>query len=84
MDLHLLELARNCILENICVSQNLLMKIILSWSGSNFCYCGNTIKYQTQFLTLCTTPCVGNSAQMCGSSDGTYFSVYHNGKLFFL
>jgi hypothetical protein len=39
------------------------------------------MKYPSQTLTTCTTPCNGNSAQMCGSSDGIYLSVYASGKL---
>jgi hypothetical protein len=56
------------------------MKKKLSWSGSNLCFCGNTIKYPTQTSTTCTSPCIGNPAQMCGSSNGVYFSVYSIGK----
>ena len=44
-----------------------------------YCACGNIIKYPTPSSTACTYPCSGSSAQICGSSDGVWFSVYSQG-----
>ena len=51
-----------------------------------YCACGNTIKYTTPSLTACTYQCSGSASQICGSSDGIWFSVYSQGfyNLFFL
>jgi len=47
------------------------------WSSRNYCTCGNTLTYPNlTSSTACTSPCLGNTADLCGSSDGQYFSVY--------
>ena len=47
-----------------------------------YCFCGNTLLYNSTLSTLCNAGCGGHANEMCG--DKNYlFSVYTMGKLFF-
>ncbi len=51
---------------------------------TSYCFCGNTIKTQTQYSTSCGATCSGKPGECCGDLTGVYYSVYSNSNILFL